>query len=58
LISYLLGARMEGEPLSDDGHEVVKETEINGCRFKAGEMVMLSFPAPNRDPQMFPDAAS
>ena len=36
--------------------EVVKDTEINGCRFKAGEMVMLSFPAANRDPAMFPAA--
>jgi cytochrome P450 len=36
--------------------EVVKETEIGGCTFKPGEMVMLSFPAANRDPAMFPDA--
>jgi cytochrome P450 len=36
--------------------EVVKETQINGCTFKAGEMVLLSFPAANRDPEMFPDA--
>jgi cytochrome P450 len=36
--------------------EVVKETEINGCAFKPGEMVMLSFPAACRDPEMFPDA--
>jgi len=36
--------------------EIVKETEINGCRLKAGEMVMLSFPAANRDPAMFPEA--
>ena len=36
--------------------EVVKETQINGCTFKPGEMVMLSFPAANRDPAMFPDA--
>jgi cytochrome P450 len=36
--------------------EIVKETEINGCRFKQGEMVMLSFPAANRDPGMFEDA--
>ena len=36
--------------------EVVKETTINGCPFKAGEMVLLSFPAANRDPAMFPDA--
>jgi cytochrome P450 len=36
--------------------EVVKETKINGCTFKPGEMVLLSFPAANRDPEMFPDA--
>ena len=30
--------------------EVVKETKINGCTFKPGEMVLLSFPAANRDP--------
>jgi hypothetical protein len=36
--------------------EVVKETKINGCTFKPGEMVLLSFPAANRDPAMFPDA--
>ena len=36
--------------------EVVKETQINGCTFKPGEMVLLSFPAANRDPEMFEDA--
>jgi cytochrome P450 len=36
--------------------EIVKETEINGCHFKEGEMVMLSFPAANGDPAMFRDA--
>jgi cytochrome P450 len=36
--------------------EVVKETQIAGCTFKPGQMVMLSFPAANRDPEMFPDA--
>jgi cytochrome P450 len=36
--------------------EVVKETEINGCTFKPGQMVLLSFPAANRDPAMFADA--
>jgi len=36
--------------------EVVKETEIAGCAFKPGHMVLLSFPAANRDPAMFPDA--
>ena len=36
--------------------EIVKEKRINGTTFKAGEMVMLSFPAANRDPEAFPDA--
>ena len=29
---------------------------FNGCRFEAGQMVLLSFPAANRDPNVFPDA--
>ena len=36
--------------------EVVKETAIDGCRFKEGEMVLLPLPAANRDPSIFPDA--
>jgi cytochrome P450 len=36
--------------------EIVKETDINGCVFKPGQMVVLSFPAANRDPDKFPDA--
>ena len=36
--------------------EVVKETQIAGCTFKPGQMVLLSFPSANRDPAMFPDA--
>ena len=36
--------------------EVKQETEINGCTFKPGQMVLLSFPAANRDPAMFEDA--
>jgi cytochrome P450 len=36
--------------------EVVKETTIGGCPFKEKQMVLLSFPAANRDPAMFPDA--
>jgi cytochrome P450 len=36
--------------------EVVKETEIGGCPFKPGQMVLLSFPSANRDPAMFADA--
>jgi cytochrome P450 len=36
--------------------EVIKEVEVGGCRMKPGHMVLLSFPAANRDPEMFPDA--
>ena len=36
--------------------EVMKETTISGCPVKANNMVLLSFPAANRDPAMFPDA--
>jgi cytochrome P450 len=36
--------------------EVLKETTIEGCPVKPGNMVLLSFPAANRDPAMFPDA--
>ncbi len=36
--------------------EVREDTKINGCPVKAGNMVLLSFPAANRDPAMFPDA--
>lgn len=33
--------------------EVVKDTTIDGCHFKQGEMVMLPFGAANRDPEVF-----
>ena len=36
--------------------EVVKKTQIGGCTFTPGHMVLLSFPAANRDPAMFRDA--
>src|SRR6202165_934231 len=36
--------------------EVMKETVISGCAVKPGNMVLLSFPAANRHPAMFPDA--
>jgi hypothetical protein len=36
--------------------EVMKEVEISGCPVKPGNMVLLSFPAANRDPAVFPDA--
>jgi cytochrome P450 len=36
--------------------EVMKETTVAGCPMKPGNMVLLSFPAANRDPSVFPDA--
>jgi cytochrome P450 len=36
--------------------EVIRETVISGCPVKPGNMVLLSFPAANRDPAVFPDA--
>ena len=36
--------------------EVVKQTQIGDCTFNPGHMVLLSFPAANRDPAVFPDA--
>ena len=36
--------------------EVMKETTISGCPVKPGNIVLLSFPAANRDPAVFPDA--
>ena len=36
--------------------EVMKETAVSGCPVKPGNMVLLSFPAANRDPAVFPDA--
>jgi cytochrome P450 len=36
--------------------EVIKDVEIGGCPMKPGQMVLLSFPAANRDPRIFPDA--
>jgi cytochrome P450 len=36
--------------------EVMKETVVSGCPVKPGNMVLLSFPAANRDPAMFADA--
>ena len=35
--------------------EVVRDTEVQGCPMKAGNMVLLSFPTANRDPAMFPE---
>jgi cytochrome P450 len=36
--------------------EVIKETSVCGFAVKPGNMVLLSFPAANRDPAMFPEA--
>jgi cytochrome P450 len=36
--------------------EVIKETTVAGCPMKPGNMVLLSFPAANRDPAVFADA--
>jgi cytochrome P450 len=36
--------------------EVMKETTVSGCPVKPGNMVLLSFPAANRDPAVFADA--
>lgn len=35
--------------------QVRRDGEIAGCPVKAGEMVLLAFPAANRDPAAFPD---
>jgi hypothetical protein len=36
--------------------EVIKETKVGGCPVHPGQMVMLPFPAANRDPSMFEQA--
>ena len=36
--------------------QVVNDVEVGGCPMKAGRLVMLSFPAANRDPAVFGDA--
>jgi cytochrome P450 len=36
--------------------EVVKATTVGGCPISPGQMIMLPFPAANRDPSVFPDA--
>lgn len=35
---------------------VAKDAVVDGCPYEKGQMVMLSFPAANRDPAMFRDA--
>lgn len=34
--------------------KIAKETTVGGCPFKEREMVLLSFPSANRDPDVFP----
>jgi cytochrome P450 len=36
--------------------EIVEDTELAGCPMRKGEMVLLSFPSANRDPEKFSDA--
>ena len=59
-----LSALIEGRLASPAGRSelvelatrlIVEETEVGGCTFKPGEMVMLPFPSANRDPAVFPD---
>ena len=35
---------------------LVEDTEYKGCPIKAGERILMNFPAANRDPEVFPDA--
>ncbi len=35
---------------------LVEDKDYNGCPMKAGERVLMNFPAANRDPEVFPDA--
>jgi cytochrome P450 len=35
---------------------LVEDQEYEGCPMKAGERVLMNFPAANRDPEAFPDA--
>jgi len=37
---------------------VTEDVEFSGCPMKAGEKVLMNFPAANRDPEVFPDAAT
>ena len=40
------------------GREIIKETEIDGCRLREEQMVMLAFGAANREPAMFSGCGS
>jgi cytochrome P450 len=35
--------------------EVVGDVEVGGCPMRAGDKVLLTFPAGNRDPELFED---
>lgn len=35
---------------------VTEDLEYGGCKMSAGDKVLMSFPAANRDPAKFPDA--
>ena len=35
--------------------EIARTTEIGGCPMREGQMVLLSFPAANRDPKKYED---
>jgi cytochrome P450 len=35
--------------------EVMRETVVDGCPMKPDNMVLVSFPAANRDPKVFPE---
>ena len=35
---------------------LIEDKEYMGCPMKAGERVLMNFPAANRDPEVFPDA--
>jgi cytochrome P450 len=35
---------------------LVEDAEYDGCPIKAGERILMNFPAANRDPAVFPDA--
>ena len=37
--------------------EIVEDGELGSCPMRKGEMVLLSFPSANRDPEKFSDAA-
>ncbi|MEX0847655.1 MAG: cytochrome P450 [Ilumatobacteraceae bacterium] len=36
--------------------DVVRDAELGGCPVRAGDKVLMNYPAANRDPRVFPDA--